>query len=74
MEFFNSIRQEIVNSLDEDGQVTAEIITKFQCCECNNWFDKSGIANYYIPLSIGGVPDVFKVRFICRDCYEGSSQ
>ena len=74
MEFFNSIRQEIVNSLDENGQATPEIITKFQCCECNSWFDKSDIANYYVPVSIGGAPDVPKVRFICKDCYEGSLQ
>lgn len=73
-EFFDSIRQEIINSLDEKGNITSEVISKFQCCECNNWFDKSDIANYYVPISIGGAADIFKVKFICKNCYERSSQ
>ena len=73
-EFFNSIRQEITNNLNEDGNITSEIISKFQCCKCNQWFDKSDIANYFVPVSIGGASDIFKVKFICKNCYKGSSQ
>lgn len=73
MEFFNSIRlrQKSISSIDEYGKISyeSEIIGEFLCSECNKWFNESDIESYYIPCSISGVPDLAKIKFICKDCY-----
>lgn len=68
MEFFNSIRSEIVNNIDLDGKIISEIIYKFQCDKCKNWFKFSDIENYYIPCSLSHVPNIHKITFMCKHC------
>lgn len=50
------------------GQRVAIVDVEYKCEKCGKWFPKNQIANYNIPVSVAGVPEVQKSTFICNIC------
>ena len=70
-DFFDNVRlvpKMTINTIT--GQRNTLIETEYRCSKCGKWFDKKGIANYNIPVSLGNVPEIQKVEFVCNACNE----
>lgn len=52
------------------GTQGLEILTQYRCEKCGNWFFKSQIENYQIPVTVAGIPEIQKSTFICSKCYK----
>lgn len=70
-DFFDNVRlvpKMTINAIT--GQRNTLIETEYKCSKCRMWFDKNHIANYSIPVSVGNVPEIQKVEFVCNACDE----